>query len=49
MKKIKIKNNLGEEVLVSEKFAESFNKAKNYSRSLGEDFGENNQIPIEEF
>lgn len=48
-KKFEITNNLGKKVLVSKEFAEAFKKAKEYGKSLGERFGELNEIPIEEF
>lgn len=47
--KIEIKNNLGESKLVNKGFAEAFKKAKEHSKSLGNDFGDMNEVPIEEF
>ena len=48
-KKVEITNNLGVKKMVSEEFALTFNKAKDYSKSLGKNFGDSNEVPIEEF
>jgi len=46
---VEITTNTGNKKMVSKEFAEAFNKAKEHSKSLGKDFGELNDIPIEEF
>lgn len=47
--KVQIITNTGKKVLVSREFSKAFQKAKHYSKSLGKDFGEFNDIPSEEF
>ena len=49
IKDTEIVNNLGKKVMVNERFANAFKKAKAHSKSLGEKFGEFNEVPIEEF
>lgn len=46
---VEITTNTGKKRMVSKEFANLFNEAKEYSKSLGKEFGQLNDIPIEEF